>query len=154
MPRKVTVDDMVNAIEDAERPCTKQDIADRTGVTRPTIINYEDELKQDPRVEFGKVGSATAYWSAKGPAPTQPPAPEIRDKTLAVAVSFALVFGWGGFAFFTGAFFLGIPLLYYPSGAFTLIALTGATVAVIKSDIIRIRDVFDVAEVLIRGEDR
>lgn len=71
MPRKVTVDDMVAAVREAGRPCTKQDIADRTGVTRQTIANYSHELEDDPRVECGMVGQATAYWMPDDPQPAQ-----------------------------------------------------------------------------------
>jgi hypothetical protein len=62
MPRKVTVDDMVGAVEELGRPCTKQDIADRTGVSRQTIANHADELESDDRIRSGKVGTAKAYW--------------------------------------------------------------------------------------------
>lgn len=64
MPPKVTVDEMVHAVKEAEKPLTARDIANKIGVTRQTISNHRDDLESDARVEYGKVGNATAYWFA------------------------------------------------------------------------------------------
>lgn len=61
---QVTVDDMVDAIREAERPVTARDIAESVGVTRQAISKRRDELEEDDRVVSGKVGQATAYWLA------------------------------------------------------------------------------------------
>lgn len=75
MPQKVTVDDMVQAVRQADKPVTARDIAEACGVTRQTISNYRDDLEEDGRIEHGKVGSATAYWLAEedGSVNTRPP---------------------------------------------------------------------------------
>lgn len=66
MAKKVTVDDMVEAIRRADRPVTARDIASACEVTRQTISNYRDELEADNRIEHGQVGTATAYWFVGG----------------------------------------------------------------------------------------
>lgn len=75
MPQKVTVDDMVQAIRQADKPVTAREIAEACDVTRQTISNYRDDLEEDGRIEHGKVGTATAYWLAEedGSVNTRPP---------------------------------------------------------------------------------
>lgn len=63
MARKATVDKMIKAIRESDKPAlTKQDIADGVGVSWQTINNHEQELEDDPRVQSGKVGKAKVYW--------------------------------------------------------------------------------------------
>lgn len=79
MPRIATVDKMVDVIRDSERPAlTKQEIADGIDVSWQTIANHEDELQDDPRVEYGKVGKSTAYWLSDQ-ADTPPPSGSTRS---------------------------------------------------------------------------
>lgn len=93
MPRVATIDKMVQVIRDSEKPVlTKSEIADGIGVSWQTIANHEDELQDDPRVDYGQVGKSTAYWladerdthSTSGPgnsAPVEKDAPGSGDTT-------------------------------------------------------------------------
>lgn len=143
---------MVDAITEADRPCTKQDIADRTGVSRPTIINHEGELEQDPRVESGKVGSATAYWlsseeqpSSQGQVRADGGFVQIDDhrgrlhghigsfrvenapkKWLTRNLGLILIFFILSQAFFIGGLIVGESRFFFISALWTALALLGA----------------------------
>lgn len=67
MPKKVNIEELVDVIQEAEKPVTEPEIAERYGVSRPSINRYREELQEHPAVEHGKVGRATAYWVPEDP---------------------------------------------------------------------------------------
>jgi len=64
MRQKATPDEMVSVVRDAEKPLTTVDIADRVGVTRQTINNYQDDLESHPEVTTANVAGSTTFWHA------------------------------------------------------------------------------------------
>lgn len=63
MPR-VTIDDMVRALRESDKPLTASGIGEATGISMQAVAKRRDELESDGRVAYGKVGGATAYWIA------------------------------------------------------------------------------------------
>jgi len=61
----VTLEEMVEAVRDADRPLTRGDIAERVGVTRQALDARQDELEADPRLTYDQIGNARAYWIAE-----------------------------------------------------------------------------------------
>lgn len=64
MAKGDTVDEMVTAVLEADKPLTTTGVADRAGVSDQTVRNYLDEFKEDGRVEYGQVGRGVAFWPA------------------------------------------------------------------------------------------
>lgn len=70
MAKAVRIDELVEIVLEADRPLTEPDIAERYGVSRPSINRHREELQERPEIEHGKVGRAMAYWSKdETPAP-------------------------------------------------------------------------------------
>jgi len=71
MSRKITTDEIVAVIQEIGEPCTRDEIAARTSVTRQAIANRADDLEQDPRVESTNAGRSVVHY------PT-----DLMDKTM------------------------------------------------------------------------
>jgi hypothetical protein len=61
MPR-VPLSDLVAAIQGTEKPLTESEIADRAGVSRPTVSDRREKLQDHPDVGYGQVGGVHAFW--------------------------------------------------------------------------------------------
>lgn len=60
-----SVSEMVEAVLCAEKPLTESEIAERIGVSRPTVAKYREHLQSYADIEHGDVGGSRAYWTDK-----------------------------------------------------------------------------------------
>lgn len=63
MAHYVPAEDMVDVIREAGRsPVTEGDIAEEVGVSKQTVANRREEIKETPGVQFREIDRANAYW--------------------------------------------------------------------------------------------
>lgn len=61
--KSVDVTDIAKVIATSDKPLTEAEIAEMVGVSRPTIADRRDLMKEHPVIKHGVVGGSRAYWS-------------------------------------------------------------------------------------------
>jgi len=57
-----SVNDFIQAVLEADTPLIEKEIAERAGVSRPTVAAHREEIRRHPDIYYRKIGKPTIYW--------------------------------------------------------------------------------------------
>ena len=87
MAQSADPDKFVRVVEQAERPLTSGEVADRAGCSPQTVRNYRDRLESHPRVQTVKIGQNTTYTY------TEPEPSILENRRLWVSINTGFIAG-------------------------------------------------------------